>query len=376
MVSFGEKVQGALYGLAIGDAMGAPVEGWTRERIAERFTGVEEFLPVTHNEDPASGKGDGRITDDTLMAEALVRAYIHHEDHMDSYDFEKYLIPEMAETKVWIPELQKEAPILERLYWPEKYPWIRIAVNKVEPRAAGAGNLVNCGVAMYMMPAGAVNAGDPVSAYEEAASLGIAHNESFAVEAGAVMAASCARAFGSTSTIHDVLDTALQSARDGTRNAIRNVLKNIDTSDTLNDFITKSRNAVKPYDPKTRHVADDEIQGSTGVTDAGRPSRIYAIEELPAALGALKYGDGDFNKTLHAAVFYGRDCDSIAGMAATLYGALYGVAAVPEKLCSVSDSANRRDFNKLAQKFTKVIEEIVAKDAQRFNNRKKAVQGE
>ena len=79
---------------------------------------------------------------------------------------------------------------------------------------------MNCGVAMWMMPVGAVNAGDPLAAYNEAVALGLAHNESYAVEAGAVMAAAAAEAFSADATIASVLDTVQWIARDGTRNAI------------------------------------------------------------------------------------------------------------------------------------------------------------
>jgi hypothetical protein len=53
---------------------------------------------------------------------------------------------------------------------------------------------------MYRMPVGEVNFGDPGQAYQEAVALGIAHNESFAVEAGAVMAAAYAEAFAEDSS--------------------------------------------------------------------------------------------------------------------------------------------------------------------------------
>ncbi len=69
-----DRIAAALSGVAIGDGMGAPVEGWHPDRIAAAFTEVTEFLPPTHGGDPALGKGNGRITDDTLMTEALIEA--------------------------------------------------------------------------------------------------------------------------------------------------------------------------------------------------------------------------------------------------------------------------------------------------------------
>lgn len=115
------------------------------------------------------------------------------------------MLPELVGKKVWVSERQAEIPIIERLWWPEKFPWMRLTMGHADPRQAGVGNCVNCGVAMWMMPVVAVNAGDPQAAYAEATALGLAHNESFAVEAAGVMAACYAAAFGAGATLADVL---------------------------------------------------------------------------------------------------------------------------------------------------------------------------
>ncbi len=217
-----------------------------------------------------------------------------------------------------------------------------------------------------------MNAGDPEGAYLEAADMGQAHNESFAVEAGAVMAAAAAAAFGRDASIESVLDAATSLARDGTARAARAAVEAADPSDEEPDFIVKVRRALEPYDPRERHVSDDATLAVKGASDVGRPSRLFAIEELPVALAVLKYGAGDWPKTIHAGVFYGRDCDSIAGMACALFGALFGVDAIPENLRKRSDEANRRDWRALAGEFATVIPAIVEKDAARLDARRKA----
>jgi len=368
------NLKGALYGVAIGDGMGAPVEGWSPEDIIENFSDVKDFLPCTHNDDPEKGKGYGRITDDTLMTEALIRAYLNKKDHMDAHDYKEYFLPEIIDNKVWIPEYQKEMPIYERLWWPEKYPRQRLMINNKDPRSAGIGNMVNCGIAMYMMPVGAVNAGDPESAYQEAASFGLAHNESFAVEAAAVMAASYAKAFDKKGTIECVIKTAQNRAKYGTKDAISDTEAVVKTNDSLKDFIFKVRKAVKPYDQRKDHYSDKPL--SVGVGDVGQPSNIHSIEELPAALAALKYGDGDFFRTLKAAVFYGRDCDSIASMAIGLYGAVFGYKKLSKKLCNDSDAANKRDYDNSASRFMKTIKQIFEKDSNRFICKQKTIKNE
>lgn len=356
--------------------MGAPVEYWDSDEIFAEYGDwdLTKFLP-SRRWDGASSytKGNGRVTDDTLMTEALVRAYESREGHMDAHDFEAYLLPEISETEVWVPEFQRRMPILERLWWPERYPHLRLGIGRAYPRSAGVGNLVNCGPAMYAMPVGAMNAGDPEGAYAEASALTLAHNESFAVEAAAVAAAAYAGALARGSAVEDVLAVAQSLARDGTRSAIRAAVAAADPHDGIRTFVSRTREAVAPYDQRTAVSSTGHPSEWRGSGDVGRPSRVASIEELPVALAALGYGAGDFRKTLRAAVFYGRDCDTIAGMATGFFGAVHGACSIPRALAEASDEANRRDFGRLAGRLARVAEAVLEKDAARLRDRRRAV---
>ena len=71
------KVLGSLLGGAIGDALGAPVEFWSRDQITSTVGhgGVRDYLETTFGEE----RGLGLITDDTQMTlftmEGLIAAY-------------------------------------------------------------------------------------------------------------------------------------------------------------------------------------------------------------------------------------------------------------------------------------------------------------
>lgn len=358
--------------------MGAPVEGQGAQAILASFSDWDftRFIPPQGWDGQSHyWKGNGRITDDTLMIEALIDAYIEAGTHLDAYGYAKYLLPRVVHKEVWVPEYQKTMPIFERLWVPEKYPHWRLSYNNVDPRSAGVGNMCNCGVAMWIMPVGAVNAGDPFGAYQEAAAIGEAHNESFAVEAAAVLAAAFAQAF-SVDQVDQVLEAALLPARDGTLNACRDAIAAVRVDDDLPTFIDRVREAVAPYDQRTEHTSDDHpLAVVTGEpSDIGRPSRTKSIEELPVALAVLRYGQGDFLRTLKAGVCYGRDCDSIAGMACGLYGAMYGPSQLPDSLIQALAEANRRDFGDLASRFEQMARSIFDEDQQRMRRRVQALQ--
>lgn len=65
-------------------------------------------------------KGDGHVTDDTLMTHLLVEVYEAARRHLTAYDMADYLVPCMIGNPRWIPELEAEALPLHRLFLAEK----------------------------------------------------------------------------------------------------------------------------------------------------------------------------------------------------------------------------------------------------------------
>jgi ADP-ribosylglycohydrolase len=375
---FEDRVRAALVSFAIGDGMAAEWETWTPEQIAARFgTGdFTAFVPPL-KERPADnpGKGDGRISDDTLEVEALLRAYVAHGDHLDAHAYAAVFVPEL-ERPVWVPERAATLPAINRpLWWPERYAHHRNAINRADPRTAGVGNWLNQGLAVIIWPVGAIHAGDPDGAYAAAVAFGSAHTESYALEAAAVTAAAFAAAFAADATVESVLAAARTRARDGTRLALDAVLATVDPADDLPVFAAKARRAWLPYSglPPARLAAAAPDTTDLAGTNVGLPSRIQSIESLPAALAALKWSGGDWHRALRAGLLYGRDAESIAAVAAALAAALHGPAAVPADLAAASAAANRRDWNAQADAFSAAVRVLAEKDAARHAARRRAL---
>lgn len=159
---------GAITGAAIGDALGGATEGFSPEQIQLRYNGFVEGIVEPFNRDwknarPVSPfhKGDGHITDDTLMTESLISIYEKVRDHLDAFLFAENIIPELIEKKRWIPELHEETLLVHRVFHAEKWLVHKLHHGHADPREGGVGNIVNCGATMYMTPVGIVNAGDP-----------------------------------------------------------------------------------------------------------------------------------------------------------------------------------------------------------------------
>ncbi|UQA96046.1 ADP-ribosylglycohydrolase family protein [Streptomyces halobius] len=367
-----DRAAGCLAGAAVGDALGGPVEGWTPQQIVARHGGRVTGIVGPFHDDWRTArpiapyhKGDGHVTDDTLMTHALVRVYEKVRDHLDAYDVADHLVPDLIGTPRWIPELETEALPLQRIFLAEKWIVARLHYGHADPREAGVGNIVNCGAAMYMAPVGIVNAAHPDRAYREALDIAGAHQSSYGREAAGVFAAAVAAACAPDATPASVVDSALRLAKDGTRAAIEAVCEAATPHRDFESALTPLREAVIPFDT----VGPDYRNPSLG---ARRPSRLHAIEELPVALGMLLVGGGDFRTTVLGSVNYGRDCDSIATMSGALVGALRGASAVPDEWSTEVARASRLDLHAPAAALAKVTREIFSRDRARRSAHERA----
>ncbi|MEU2619235.1 ADP-ribosylglycohydrolase family protein [Streptomyces sp. NPDC007157] len=359
--SLDERITGALVGAAVGDALGGPVEGYSPDQILERHGGRVHGVVGPWNGDawrtarPLAPyhKGDGHVTDDTLMTHALVRVYDRVRDHLDAYAIADHLVPDLMTNPRWIPELETETIPLQRVFLAEKWLATRLHYGHVDPREAGTGNIVNCGAAMYMAPVGLVNAANPRAAYAEALDIAGAHQSSYGREAAGVFAAAVAAAAAPGATADSVVTACLSLAKDGTRTAIEAVCEVAAHHTDFESALTPLREAVTPYDT----VGPDYRAPSLG---ARRPSRLHAIEELPVALGMLLVAGGDYRHAVLGSVNYGRDCDSIATMAGAIAGALG--SAVPEEWSKRVAEASRLDLWEPPRTLAVVAREVFLRD--------------
>jgi len=375
-----DRALAVITGAAVGDALGGAIEGWTPEQIEERHggrvTGIvgpwyenwREARPIAPYH-----KGDGHITDDTLMTRALVEVYAKRRDHIDAYAVAEDLVPLMIGEPTWIPELETTALLLQRVFLAEKWLVARLHYGHVDPREAGVGNIVNCGATMYMAPVGLANAGDPRAAYAEAIDVAGAHQSSYGREAAGVFAAMVAAAVAPGASVDDVVAVALELAHDGTKAALEAVVEAVreipvpQTDDDERALARTIREAVAPYDsvgPEYRQMS----------MDARRPSRTKSIEELPVALGFLLAHRGDFRGAVLASVNYGRDADSIAVMGGAVCAGLGGSAVVPADWLDEIETASRTDVRATGRLMGEVAREIVERDRERTRARLAALE--
>jgi ADP-ribosylglycohydrolase len=310
-------------------------------------------------------RGDGIVTDDTLMTLAVMDIYGEVRRHLDAWDMADGMVKQIAWTPRWVPELQREAMLIDRLFYPEKWIFQRHQLSNCDPRQGGIGNMVNCGAAMYIAPIGAANAADPKAAYDEAIAFASGHQESYGLEAAGVMAAAVAAAFAPDADIDLIVETVLGLAKDGTRAAIAEIaetavaLRGTGTAHAV--VCDKFHEIIGRYS-----VMGDDVnhrpQKVGRVSDAYRPSRLMAIEELPLALGFCLLNKGDFRLSIEDGINSGRDTDSIGVMAGAILGALHGEAVIDADDARQIDAANRLDLTGSADAFAGTVAAILNDD--------------
>jgi ADP-ribosylglycohydrolase len=376
----GDKAIGCLVGAGVGDALGGATEGWTPEQIRERYgcyvSGVvPPYFPNWREARPIAPyhKGDGHITDDTLMTHALIEVYAKRRDHLDAYAIAEDLVPLLIEGKRWVPELEAESLLVHRLFLAEKWLVTRLHYGHVDPREAGVGNIVNCGATMYVAPIGIVNAGDPNRAYAEAIDIAGAHQSSYGREAAGVFAAAVAAAMAADASADAVVEGALRVAHDGTRAAVEAVCEEARSHESWQSALGPLREAVAPFDTVGPDYRAPE-------PDARRPSRTKSIEELPIALGLVVVCGGVYRDAVLGAVNYGRDADSIATMAGAICGALGGRDVVPTEWHQQVVEGSRVELEPAGRVMAEVAAEVIARDADRARelsrSRAKLLEGE
>lgn len=365
------RVRALIHGVALGDAIGAPIEKLSAAEIAKRYGRVSsldtEWHKMSLDATARNGRirGNGIVTDDTLMTLCLMDIYAETGRHLDAWDMADGMVRQIAWVPRWVPELQREAMLIERLFYPEKWIFQRHQLASCDPRQGGIGNMVNCGAAMYVAPIGVVNACDPRAAYDEAIAFASGHQESYGLEAAGVFAAAVAAAFIPGTTIDEVVETALALAKDGTHNAIADIAdaaKRLRTTGADHaTVVAEFHRVIAPYSPMGDDVNHTPAKAGR-LTNAYQPSRLGAIEELPLALGFCLLNAGDFRKSIEDGANSGRDTDSIGVMAGAILGAMHGESVIAEADRALLDTANRLDLNASADAFTATVKTILAAD--------------
>ncbi|MFB7496628.1 ADP-ribosylglycohydrolase family protein [Streptomyces sp. NPDC056161] len=294
-----DRARGALTGLAIGDALGAPAENMKPSQIRERWGRIEDFVTA----DPAG-------TDDTEYAILSGLLLARYGSALTVADVE-------AAWHFWIAD-RNEGPF-RGAGFSERGTLENLRRGLAAPITAQHRHAWSDGLAMRAAPFGVFAAGRPAEAALLVAVDGTVSHEGEGIYGGQAVAAGVASAMGG-GDCSAVINAALSVVPEDSW-----------TARSLRRAVTAARLARQDAS-LTRLDRERALRSS--VVIGGYPWTDLAPEAVGLAFGAFTLADGDFTESVLCAVNMGRDADTTAAVAGALAGALGGHAALPERWTS------------------------------------------
>ena len=279
-----DRFVGSCVGLLVGDALGMPVEGWPRPRIARRYGWLEEMIPGRL---PA-----GSYTDDGQMALGLLKSLVR-EGRFDPAACAAQWLAEFDPARGYGGRIQG---IMDRLAAGRS--WDEVGTDSF-------GN----GSAMRVGPLGVWYFRDRetlVRASLESASITHSHPQALA---GAVIQALA---------VAQALSRGLEN-------------KPLDPLEFVPPLIRaaapvdgESSRRLEPLQSIRPESREELRRGLTSLFACD----VRAIEAVGPALGAV-LGTASFREAVVLAVNLGGDADTLGAMAGAVAGAYYGFSAIP-----------------------------------------------
>jgi len=316
------RARGALYGLAIGDALGMPTQMLSRAEIVRRWGPLlPGFEPAPPGHPIAGGMPAGAITDDTEQAVLLARLLVKGRGTIDPHEL-------AAALTEWERAMAERGSL--DLLGPSTKRAVAAILAGVPPEEAGATGTTN-GAAMRIAPVGIAV---PVALHDSTPNLGLStlvdrtvmascvtHNTGVAL-AGAAAVAAAVSAGVSGATIAEATALGIQAASSAARRghwvAGADVAARIEWATSLVASHAQAEAAELIY----------TLVGTSLATQ----------ESVPAAFAVLAAVPADPWRACRMAASLGGDSDTIAAMTGAIAGACHGARSFPPEAIAAIDA--------------------------------------
>jgi ADP-ribosylglycohydrolase len=330
-----DRAYGALLGLAIGDALGMPTQGFERAEVAARWAtsgGEVAGFGAAPDDNPISaGLPAGRVTDDTEQAVILARLLIDGRGHVDPYDFAAALT-QWQDDKIAAGSADLLGPSTNRA--------IAAIRAGTPPGDAGRDGRTN-GAAMRICPVGIAVPPRPLERLVDAVTEAsrVTHNTGTAISGAAAIAAAVSAGIDGCPQ-DEVIDLAVAAARLGERGGATAADQPV--ADKIASAVSLGRGA-DITSPAGRRALLDRITSNIG-------SSLATEESVPAAFAVAGASWSDPWLACRLAASLGGDSDTIAAMTGAILGATSGRAGFPPSAAAAMLAANPElDLSALAR---------------------------
>jgi ADP-ribosylglycohydrolase len=364
-----DKILGMLVGSAIGDAMGAPTEMWSRPDIQLEYGFVEGLDSMIREVSPegvwVANLPAGGTTDDTRW-KVLASHYLlsQKQTQLDAKDFAKTILKRYDSYTKDFREIKTTAPepfeaVALKMGWLQE--WAKVSQPFIDDNIVGyadslgkfyGGEMVCAGL-LYAPSLGAYFPGNPEKAYQEAYKLSI-YDIGYAKDISALAAAMTSAGMKPTASKEDLLaslrldpEKYFESRLVG-RTAYK-ILKNALLIASQSAKVDSLGNQLKSETPSL-NFAFNELDLQL------QDMPFHAGEIWLQTLTAMIYSDFDFMGTLVFLTNFGRDNDTTSAIAGGILGAYYGFDQLPvkerEQVLKVNKEILGTDLEQIANELT------------------------
>lgn len=294
-----QRARNALYGLAIGDALGMPTQDLPRARAREILSG-EGFVDAPSDQVIAAGMSAGTVTDDTEQAVLLARLLVEGRGHVDPTALAQALL-------AWEGAVAARGSL--DLLGPSTRRALAAIAEGADPTTTGRTGNTN-GAAMRITPVGIATPSDDLDALVAAVvAIDRPTHDTGAAHAGAAAVATVVSAGIDGAGLRSAVELATEAARRAGR-------KGYWTADAdVASRITWATNLVRDAENRVGTAAAlDDVVTLVGTS-------LATTESVPAAFAVATLFDDDPWGAALAAARLGGDADTIAAMTGAMVGA-------------------------------------------------------
>ncbi len=301
--------------------MGAPCEGWSYERIEEKYGTIDRLLPYQHYSN-GWNREPGTTEDGCERQKLMITAIIEKQDRVNAEDVRK----------IWVRDMKPEQAGMIS----EPFEMRLLEMAKSGIPACDIGRYCDYAglnsFARSCHPIGLINAGDIAGAVTDVFEVGQLYQttNSRGLQWAAITGMAIAAATKPGATVDTVLDAILGGdprfgKEFGEVRAAQEIERALARTKECGDF----RSMRKVF---------DSIYSGTGTPYAFSS----ANEVVTKAVCVFRMVRGNPKEAIIAAVNMGRDTDCLAAIAGGISGALSGTGALPEEWIRQIDYATTR----------------------------------
>ena len=384
-----DKVLGMLVGSAIGDAMGAPTEMWSRYNIQVEYGHINSLDAMVREPSPEGTWGfnlpAGGTTDDTrwkvLLGDYLVQrgASLYQEEGADPFPFARFVVAAYEKEIQGLKQTDSFDPVpfeqqARRMTWLQEWAIVAKAFDEKEVESYSYalnrfyGGEMTCAGMLYSPMIGLVYPGDPQGAYKSAYRLGIfdlGYARDITALTASLVAAAMDPSFLPDSVLAVLKDTDPMNyfhsrlVGRASYRVFRDALYIAHEAKALRkDQVDISRLQLPFEGRDTLQMA--RIQKAYEMLDQKNQDMPFHAAEIHLInLCALMFSDFEFMPTLEFVINYGRDNDTVGAITGAILGAYHGFEALnlPEKQVVLATNRDKLgiDLEQVAEQLTQMM---------------------